>query len=129
VRHCSKLRTLSALPCTLRELLCDGCWILQEIPNSLSSTAVSRLNFGHCHKLATLPELPRCLLELEMSHSSLQQVPALPEGLKQLDVSWCTELTEVSMCCLSAVSGRMQQQAEFQCGSVTMQCSKSIIVY
>lgn len=94
VSSCSKLRALPALPPTLNQLLCTYCG-LEALPRSLSTSAITELDCRFM-RLQHRPELPRSLLKLLVGGDSLQELPALPEGLTCLQAYCCGSLKEVS---------------------------------
>jgi hypothetical protein len=102
---CSNLKLLPELPPTLQALSCQGCTALAELPSSLSSTAVSKLNCSDCSELKNVPQLPITLVELELYNcKTLMELPTLPQGLKSLIVTEAGALSEVSNTVLVFVS-------------------------
>lgn len=72
---------------------------LEELPGGFNNT-ITKLNCYGCRMLTSLPQLLLSLVELQVGRcSSLEQLPALPEGLTRLDAFGCGALTEVSSAC------------------------------
>ncbi|KAK8483623.1 hypothetical protein V6N12_013895 [Hibiscus sabdariffa] len=84
--YCKKLRKIPNLSSAinLQRLECTGCESLVELPRLSHLTSLEKLDFEGCHKLRKFPELPNIFLELNLSHTEIEEVPDSIEHLGQL---------------------------------------------
>ncbi|XP_039010016.1 disease resistance protein RPS4B-like [Hibiscus syriacus] len=75
--YCDKLRRIPNLSgaINLESLICSRCKSLVELPSLNHLTSLKKLEFDGCPALKKFPELPNNISELDLSNTSIEEVP------------------------------------------------------
>ncbi|KAM5551515.1 disease resistance protein RUN1-like [Rosa sericea] len=109
---CSSLKVCPELPRNLRQLDLSSCSQLTEVPDLSRCPNVEEIDLCRCTSLVQLPKsifinLDK-LTRLQLAKcSSLKVCPELPRNIRYLNLSYCSQLTEVPD--LSVCSGNIEE--------------------